>query len=304
MVTTRGHKRKRQGLGESSGASSSNQAADSKSEFLDYLRTTPAYKKLKTKVDSLESLENDEVMALYYEQEEGNDCFVDNSPANSDFEASDAELVPYSNEAEDLYNKKELNQGDDAINWDAFYESDTLVENDEDDGGDGDEERDESMGNDSDRDVEVMEDVEDVYEEDEDDLGSGLDHPAFGAWMKDVDDMVEGSEASPRFYKWRVYLYIARVLNFIIQMTNMGVDPLDADAIWETGLGDISRRGPEGQARTNEEAKTMLRTLLAFEKEELLEYYELAERYRRNLMTQGINIVGLIFDQQEGELHY
>ena len=170
------------------------------------------------------------------------------------------------------------------------------------------------------------------------------------------DEPWEEQPKAPRYFKWRVYLYIARVLNFMARMRSLGIDPFDADMIhaqFPEKLQDISTRGDEDEEEEDDDdddeeeeeeeddededeededeegvkkdkgkaklsakrkayvlekaadrADAMLEVLLEMSRDELLECYKTAEKYRKDLLNSGININGMLFNQRPGEAYY
>ncbi|RYP20966.1 hypothetical protein DL765_002503 [Monosporascus sp. GIB2] len=107
----------------------------------------------------------------------------------------------------------------------------------------------------------------------------------------DAWEAVEGSTPATLFSRWRVYLCTGRVLNSMVRMRIMDVDPFDADApIRGAGVrGNMSRADPEGEEETRDNANALAERLLEMDERELLEFYELAESYREDLLEQGVN---------------
>ncbi|RYP79464.1 hypothetical protein DL770_006645 [Monosporascus sp. CRB-9-2] len=253
-------------------------AANSAAEFPDHLRGRPVWKKLRKEVEGLDDVEIDDVSVPLYQYEEGGN--PDGRPLPSFRPEAGRAIV----------------DGDDDDGDDYPYETpgNEIAPSDTEE-----EERQEQVG----RRRSLSEGAIDTdkwnsWDEDEDDEACSV------VTDPDAWEAVEGSTPATRFFKWRVYLYTARVLNFMVRMRMMGVDPFDADAIRGAAIrGDMSYADPEGREETRDNVNALVERLLEMDEQELLEFYELAESYREDLLEQGVNIKGRIYNQYEEEYY-
>ena len=168
---------------------------------------------------------------------------------------------------------------------------------------------DEAMDNDEEyRDGDLVEDHAGLTEE----SSSEENKKTFGGYrIRELYDgeAVDGTEPAPRLFKWRVYLYVARVLNLMVRLRELDIDPFDLDAVRArvpvSDLWLLRRHRPDGgREETQQDADAMVDALTALPESELLALFEQAENYRASLDEAGIYIRGLVFDQEPGELYY
>ena len=141
----------------------------------------------------------------------------------------------------------------------------------------------------------------------DDSISEGESQAADGWSATDDDDDddnedldAEDTAPAPPVFELHKYQSVARVLNLIIRLRELGVDPFDAEAIRASGLeGDLSqlRRPGEGdrwdgdEGEEDEEADkvaAMVQRLLAIEEGEFLELYNHAELYRLTMQQCGV----------------
>ncbi|RYP42051.1 hypothetical protein DL767_000563 [Monosporascus sp. MG133] len=260
--------------------SDASSAANPTGEFPDYLCGRPVWKKLQKEVKRLDDAEIDNISAPLYQDGEGGNPDGRLLPL---FRAEAGRAVVY---------------GDDDDEDDYLYET---PGNEIAPYGTEEEERREEVG----RRRSLSEGAIDTDkwnswddDDDDDEAGSVVTDP--DAW-----EAVEGSTPATRFFKWRMYLYTARVLNFMVRMRMMGVDPFDADAIRDAGVReDMSHADPGGKEEARANVNALVERLLEMDEQELLGFYELTESYREDLLEQGVNIKGHIYNQYEGKEYY
>ncbi|RYP46252.1 hypothetical protein DL768_007519 [Monosporascus sp. mg162] len=240
-------------------------------EFPDHLRGRPVWKKLQKEVKGLDDLEIEDISAPLYQDEEGGN--PDGRPLPSFRAEGGRAAVDGDDDDEDDYPYETPGDGI------APYDTEEEVRQEE-----VGRRRSPSEGT-------IETDKWNSWDDDDDDE----DDKEAGSVVADPDawEAVEESAPATRFFKWRVYLYTARVLNFVVRMRMMGVDPFDADAIRGAGVrGDMSHADPEGKEETRDNVNAHAERLLEMDEQELLEFYELAERFREDLLEQGVNIKG------------
>ncbi|RYP01093.1 hypothetical protein DL764_006327 [Monosporascus ibericus] len=287
MPATRGSNKRGREEDQQSDASS---AVSPATEFPDHLRGRPVWKKRQKEVKGLDDAEIDNISPPLYQDEEGGKpdrpprpsfrpdagrTAVDGDDDDDDdypYETPGNEIVPYGTEEEErqagMGRRRSLSEGViDTDKWNSWDDGDRMSDDKFD-------------------------------EEDDEETGSAMADP--DAW-----EAVGGSRPATRFFKWLVYLYTAHMLSFMVRMRMMGVDPFNADAIWAAGVReDVSHADAEGKEETRDNVNALVERLLEMGEQGLLEFYELAESYREDLLEQGVNIKGHIYNQYEGEKYY